>query len=249
MYLASGGEEMVKNYAHRGFSGAYPENTMLAFRKAVEAGCDGIELDVHLSKDGELVIMHDERLNRTTDGNGFIKDYDYKEIRGLNAAHLYNGRYQHVPNLREYFEWVKGQSIISIIELKTNRLEYEGIEEKVNTLIVEYGLQDWIIICSFNPYSMERMKKINPTLKGALLVDRWSDDIGGYAKVLGMEYLHPYYRLMTLSRVDEIKSYGLGVNVWTVNEEKEMLEMIKIGVDGIITNYPNRLSKLKEDQL
>ena len=80
--------------------------------------------------------------------------------------------------------------------------------------------------------------------KGALLVDRWSDDIGDYTVSLGMEYLHPYYRMMTLSRVDEIKSYGLGVNVWTVNEEKDMLEMIEMGVDGIITNYPNRLNQL-----
>ena len=100
--------------AHRGLSGIYPENTMLAFRKAIEAGCDGIELDVHLSKDGELVVIHDEKVDRTTDGRGAVKDFTLQELRALDASGKYTGRFgiQPIPTLREYFSYVnrRGQN-------------------------------------------------------------------------------------------------------------------------------------------
>ena len=123
---------MTKNFAHRGFSGKYPENTLLAFSKAIEEGVDGIENDVHLTKDGVLVVMHDELVDRTTNGKGYIKDKTYEELAQLDASYIFK-EYgpQKVPTLREYLELVKDTDIITNIELKTGVFEYTGIEQKV----------------------------------------------------------------------------------------------------------------------
>ena len=127
---------MTKNFAHRGFSGKYPENTLLAFSKAIEEGVDGIENDVHLTKDGVLVVMHDELVDRTTNGKGYIKDKTYEELAQLDASYIFK-EYgpQKVPTLREYLELVKDTDIITNIELKTGVFEYPGIEQKVLSLI------------------------------------------------------------------------------------------------------------------
>ena len=107
------------NFAHRGFSGKYPENTMLAFEKAVEAGADGIELDVHFSKDGELVVIHDERIDRTCDASGFVRDYTLKELQSFDASAGFKGIYgfNRIPTLREYFEFIKPVEPDCVIEI------------------------------------------------------------------------------------------------------------------------------------
>ena len=108
---------MTRNFAHRGYSGKYPENTMLAFRKAVEAGADGIELDVQLTRDGEPVIIHDELVDRTTDGTGRVKDFTLAELQALDASYIYTGQYGRnpIPTLREYCELVKDLPIVTNI--------------------------------------------------------------------------------------------------------------------------------------
>ena len=132
---------MTKNFAHRGFSGKYPENTLLAFSKAIEEGVDGIENDVHLTKDGVLVVMHDELVDRTTNGKGYIKDKTYEELSQLDASYIFK-EYgpQKVPTLREYLELVKDTDIITNIELKTGVFEYPGIEQKVYDALEMVGL-------------------------------------------------------------------------------------------------------------
>ena len=120
---------MSKIFAHRGFSGKYPENTMLAFEKAVELGVDGIELDVHLTKDNELVIIHDEDIKRTCDGEGLVKDMTLEELKKFDASATFRGVYGFcgIPTLREYFELVKDTDIITNIELKTGVYDYPTI--------------------------------------------------------------------------------------------------------------------------
>ena len=162
------------NIAHRGFRSRYPENTMLAFRKAIEAGCDGIEFDVHLSKDGEAVIIHDEAVDRTTDGTGLVGQKTYHELKALNAAkpHPETIDFAPIPSLREYFEYIAEQPhIISNIELKTGVFVYEGIEEVVYQLMKEYKLINRCIVSSFNHESVLRMKKIDSAVTCGLLVD------------------------------------------------------------------------------
>lgn len=123
---------MTLNFAHRGFSGQFPENTMLAFEKAVEAGADGIELDVQFSKDGELVIMHDETLNRTAGVDGVVKDYTLEQLKAMDVSGKWGDRYgsMEIPTLREYFTRFKNLPIITNIELKTGVFPYPGIEKE-----------------------------------------------------------------------------------------------------------------------
>ena len=157
---------MAKNIAHRGFSGKYPENTMLAFRKALEAGAEGIEFDVHMTKDDQLVIIHDELLDRTTDGTGLVRDYTLEELRRLDASAGFRGVFgkNPIPTLEEYYELIKDWEILTNIELKTGVIWYPGIEEKVLKVIDHYGRRKDTIISSFNHFSILRMKELAPDI-------------------------------------------------------------------------------------
>lgn len=237
---------MTKNFAHRGFSGCYPENTMLAFEKAIEVGADGIELDVQLTKDGEVVIIHDETIDRTTDGKGEVSSYTYEELQKFDASFKFRGQmgFNKIPTLREYFELVKNTNLVTNIELKTGIKEYLGIEEKVWDLIKEYKLEEKVIISSFNHYSIMRMKKIAPTLKYGFLSETWIVDAGKYTYNLGVQCYHPYFPNMTKEIVEEIKSYGIEINTFTVNKEEDMRDLIEKGIDIIIGNYPDLAKKI-----
>ena len=176
----------MKVFGHRGFSGEYPENTMLAFQKAVEAGCEGIELDVQLTKDLVPVIMHDEKVDRTTDGSGYIYDLTYDELCKLDCSYPDKfagkfGRLQ-IPTLREYLEWMaEEEDLITNIELKNSVYYYGGMEEKVIDMICEYGLEDRIILSSFNNASIVLCRQSDETIAGGFLVDKYVDNAGVYA--------------------------------------------------------------------
>lgn len=237
---------MTKNFAHRGFSGKYPENTLLAFKKAIEAGADGIELDVQLTKDGEIVIIHDETIDRTTDGKGEVASYTYEELSKFDASYVYRGQFgfNKIPTLKEYFELIKNTNIITNIELKTGINEYLGIEEKVLKLINEYNLSKKVIISSFNHYSILRMKKIAPHLKYGLLSETWIVNAGEYTKKLGVDCYHPHFANMTKEIVKEIKSHGIQINTFTVNKEKDIYDMLNKNIDIIIGNFPDMVNKI-----
>lgn len=240
---------MTKNFAHRGFSGKYPENTMLAFRKAVEEGVDGIELDVQLTKDGEVVIIHDETIDRTTDGKGLVVSYTCDELRKFDASFKFRGQcgFNPIPTLREYFELVKDKNLVTNIELKTGLNEYFGIEEKVWKLIEEYRLEDRVLISSFNHYSVLRMKSIAPNLKYGLLTETWIINAGKYTEDVGVECYHPHFFSMTAENVKELKEHNIEINVYTVNEEKDIRDMIEKGIDIVIGNYPDLTKKILEE--
>lgn len=232
---------MVKNFAHRGFSGKYPENTMLAFEKALEVGIDGIELDVHLSKDGELVIIHDEKVDRTTNGTGLVADMTLAQLKELDASAEYAGVYgiNRIPTLKEYFELVKDKEIVTNIELKTGINPYPGIEEKTLAMIDAYGLREKIIISSFNHYSVKKFKELAPDIICGFLEESWIIDMAGYAKAQGVECLHPIFNAVTGEYAKAAHDAGLAINTWTVNTREDMEQMIARGVHGIIGNYPD----------
>ena len=216
---------MVKNFGHRGFSGKAPENTMASFIMAVETpGLDGIENDVQLTKDGEIVIIHDEKIDRTcTDGaTGWVKDYTLEELKQLRDT-LMN------------------------IELKTGVFEYEGIEQKVLDLLKEYDMVERTIISSFNHYSVLRMKKLCPEMKCGLLADTWILNAGAYVKAAGCEYYHPNFWNVTETLAPEIYSHGIGINTWTVNEEEDIRRMIERGVNSVIGNFPDRVTRIRAE--
>lgn len=231
---------MTKNFAHRGYSGKYPENTMLAFRKAVEAGADGIELDVQLSRDGVPVIIHDELVDRTTNGKGRVKDLTLAELQELDASYIYAGQYgvNPIPTFREYCEFVKDLPIITNIEMKTGVYEYLGMEEKVWAMIQEYHLEEKVIISSFNHFTILRMREIAPKLKYGFLSETWIIDAGKYCHEHGVPCYHPLFRNLTDEVVRELKQYGLEINTYTVNTAEDVHDMVSKGVDTVIGNFP-----------
>jgi glycerophosphoryl diester phosphodiesterase len=229
---------MSKNFAHRGFSAQYPENTMLAFQKALDIQCDGIEFDVHLTRDGEIVIIHDESLERTTNGHGFVKDKDYAELRKLDAG---NG--ERIPTLDEYFDLTEKTPILSNIELKNSVFRYEGMEKIIIEKIRRRKMEDQIIFSSFNHYSMLRCKELAPEICCGLLVLSWIIDAGAYAKKYGMENIHPEFCSLTDEAIAEIKSRGIAIYTYTVNAPEDMKRLSSLGVDAIITNDPQLLRR------
>lgn len=246
VWIGKVGSHMTKNFAHRGFSGRYPENTMLAFEKALEVGVHGIELDVQLTQDGEPVIMHDESVDRTTDGTGLVISHTYAELRKLEASYTYRGcmGINRIPSLKEYMEMVKDKKIVTNIELKTGILEYPGIEQKVLDLIHEYHLEDRVIISSFNHYSVLRMRELAPELKYGLLSETWLVQAGRYVHDLGISCYHPMYRNLTEEVVQEIKQYGIEINTYTVNSREAILDMKEKGIDVVIGNYPDLIKDI-----
>lgn len=237
---------MSLNFGHRGFSGKYPENTMLSFEKCVEVGADGIELDVHLTKDGQVVIIHDELLDRTTDHKGLVMDHTLAELKEMDASADFVGVYgkNEIPTLDEYLDFVKDKPVITNIELKTGIIPYPGIEQKTLDLIDKYHLRDKIIISSFNHYSVVRMKELAPDMKYGLLEDSRIVEMAAYAKRLGVDYLHPLFYTIDEQYLKEAAENNLGINAWTVNSEEDIRKMIRIGIHGIIGNNPDICAKL-----
>lgn len=240
---------MVKNIAHRGFSGRYPENTLLAFQKALEVGADGIELDVHLTKDNILVIIHDERLDRTTDGCGLVKEHTYAQLRKLDASATYQGMYgrSSIPTLEQYFELIQGWNGLTNIELKNSIIDYEGIEEQVLKLVERYGRKKDCIFSSFNHLSIQRIKALAPEVRCGFLEESRMIDPAEYCIRYGVEFWHPFCYSMTDDIIAQLKAVGIGINVWTANTREEMEEMLRQGVDGVITNFPDLFGEVCQE--
>lgn len=239
---------MVQIFAHRGFSGYYPENTMLAFQKvAEETVADGIELDIQLTKDGEIVIMHDEMLDRTTNGSGWLKDHTLEELKMLSVGVNVKGFFprQTIPTLREYFTWLKTTKLITNIELKTSYFEYEGIEEKLIAMVKEFGLEDQIWYSSFNHYTVARIKKLMPEAKCGLLTDTWLMNIGEYAASQGAASVNARTYFCAKEGVAaELHAHNIALQAWTPNDAEMMQELVGAGVDVLITNYPDIAAKV-----
>ncbi len=235
--------------AHRGMSGTYPENTMLAFRKAYEAGADGIELDVHLSRDGEVMIMHDESLKRTAGIDSLLMEHTRAELESISAGKTKDDSYGFtpVPSLEEYLSWVKDTGLYTNIELKTAPLYYPGIEEKTIALVRRFSLEDRIIFSSFNWLSVIRARQIAPEIVSGFLIESPRiHNIGNLIRSTGMECYHPAFSLLSDGAVRELRENGVRINVWTVNSEDEIRKCMEWGVDGLITNYPERAIAIRE---
>lgn len=237
---------MVINYAHRGASGYYPENTMISFEKAIEMGCSGIETDVQMTSDGELVLIHDEMVNRTTNGTGFVKDYSFRNLRKLDAGSWFKSKYKNnrIPAAEELILLAKQNDIIINFEIKTGLVMYPNIEEKLIDLICKHNMQDKVILSSFNHYSMVTCKEIKENIKTGLLYMEGLYKPEIYCKNVGADAIHPPFYAVNEDIVNEAKKEGILVNPYTVDEEVYMQVLIMSGVDGIITNYPDRLNKL-----
>lgn len=239
---------MTINYAHRGAGGYCPENTMASFKRAIELGCDAIETDVQMTKDGALILMHDEMVNRTTSGAGLIKDHSFEEIRKLDAGSWFSREYQgeKVPTVEELLELASENNIAINFEIKTEIIRYEGIEEKLIETINKYNMQDKVILSSFNHYSLKLCKEIDKNIKTGILYTANLYKPYDYAKTVDADAIHPYYYTITSEVVKEAKANGIMINPFTVDDINCMKYFVGIGIDGIITNYPDKLKKVIE---
>lgn len=239
---------MTKNIAHRGFSGRYPENTMLAFQQALAADCDGIELDVHLTRDGHVVIIHDESIDRTTNGKGLVRDYTLEELQTFDAYGKFQGEYgfQHIPTLEEYFDLVAQSPIFTNIELKNNIYYYTGLEEKVIALIRRYRLEERVLFSSFNHCSMLLCKRLAPEIPTGFLTDEPIGNAGIYVRKFGADFWHPNFQKLTQEEIAMCQAQGVGINAWTVNKQVDMKRLTALAFHGVITNFPDRMKKVQK---
>lgn len=239
----------IKVWAHRGASGYAPENTLPAFAKAIEMQADGIELDVQMTKDGELVVIHDETLERVSGVKGWIKDVTYEELRNLNV-NLRFPEYGQVtiPTLREVYEIILPTQMVINVELKNGVIFYPELEEKVFALTKEMGMWDRVLFSSFNHYSVVKMKEMDPTAKVGFLYADGIIDMPKYAVKYHVEALHPaLYNLQFPGMVQECKEMGIQIHSWTVNEVEHMHMLCQFQVDAIITNYPDVALRIVKD--
>ncbi|RKQ33536.1 glycerophosphodiester phosphodiesterase [Oceanobacillus halophilus] len=238
----------TKIYGHRGCMGTYPENTLLGFEKAIEQGVDGIELDVQMTKDGEIVVIHDEMLDRTTDGTGYITDLTLEEVKRYSAGVNYSNfqfynevvwAKETVPTLHEVLEFLTPYDVELNIELKTYLIEYEGIEEKVVSLVNQYGNNRKVIFSSFHLPSLLRIKRIDPTAKIAWLLHQIISQPHDYLETFTLDAIHLSKDIL-LSNVYQFKELSRNLRVWMVNDIDEIKQLIDLNVDSIITDFPER---------
>ena len=235
------------NFAHRGASGHAPENTVAAFLLAAEMGAHGIELDVHLSADGEAVVIHNDTVDATTDGTGRVSQLTLSELKSLDAGSWFAPEFagERIPTLQEVFDAV-GRRLLINIEIKVE-LGYHPREQEAEAvrLIEDSQMVDRVIISSFTPSSLRRVRKMNPSIPLGLLYSKqettWFPRVMRWLAV-PFDALHPGFRMVDARYMRRARQRGRQVNVWTVNEADDMRRMRDLSVDGIITNYPDVLS-------
>ena len=238
---------MAKVYAHRGASGYAPENTLEAFRLAVDQGADGVELDVHLCRSGEIVVAHDESVGRVSDGTGRIMDMTLSELKSLRfnktRPEYADAR---IPTLREVFDLLRPTGLEINIELKNSVIDYPDLEKRVLDLADGCFPKERLLFSSFNHYSMLRVKRLDPSVSCGLLYDAALVRPWAYAAALGVEALHPYYAglLVPGGLCRDAHRAGIRVNPWTVNDEDAIRKVLAEEADIIITNYPDRALRI-----
>lgn len=228
-------------WAHRGASAYAPENTLEAFRMAVDCKADGIELDVQKTKDGKLVVIHDETLDRVSRASGLVKDFTYEKLKDINV----NERFpklgtQYIPTLEEVYELIRPTNLTINVELKTGVIFYPEIEEQVLELTKQMGMQERVIYSSFNHYTIRKIKRLQPDAVTGLLYQDGMIDVFTYAKqTVQADALHPaIYNVQYPDFYAKCRKHGLKVHVWTVNEEEHMRLLCENETDAMITNDP-----------
>ena len=231
--------------AHRGFSGAAPEDTLAAFKKAVDAGADVIELDVRFSKDGHLVVFHDDTLERTTQKEGTVAAHTLEELRSLDAGSWYGPSFkgERVPTLSDVLESVNRHTLLNIELKKGNHGPYSILQLADRALdeIKNWGIEDRVLFSSYDATAVARILEKDARLPVALITrDPWEapfDAMGGRT----FPALHCRRNTLNESNLLSARRQGVKIGVWTVNTEEEMETFVAMGVDAIITDYPDRL--------
>ncbi len=243
--------------AHRGASNLAPENTLAAIQKALEIGVEIIEIDVHLTKDHQLVVLHDELLDRTTNGTGKVSDFTLKELKQLDAGSWFSKEFkdEKIPTLAEVLNLINGKSTC-LIEIKwTGKNLYVGIEQKIISEIEAINATSWTIVQSFEASYLEHIHAIQPNIYLAqLLLGSWQFPIpfhfdrqfhwGAYNPPKYIKMVNFYKKRATPMFINHLKNKGVKVGVFTPNLPNEITKQINMGVDAVITNNPELALKL-----
>jgi glycerophosphoryl diester phosphodiesterase len=225
--------------AHRGGRRWAPENTLAAFKKSIDAHADGIELDIHRCKTGELIVIHDEDVKRTTNGTGWVGDKTLAELKQLDAGSWYKPEFkgEKLPTLEEVFNLVDGKLIVNV-EIKNIPANYPGIDDALIEALSHYKYPDKIIVSSFDHQILKSFHKKAPQYQIGLLDAAIPADIGTYAKIVGATAWNPEFDMVRPDAVAAAHAAGLKVNVWTPNDSKDWQHLAGMHVDSIITDDP-----------
>ncbi len=226
---------MMLKIGHRGAMGYEPENTLLSFQKAIDLGGDMIELDVHVCKTGEVVVIHDDNVDRTTNDKGFVAKKTFKELKALDV-----GKGQKIPTLQEVLELVDRKAKINI-ELK-GKGTVQSVSDIIEKYIREKGWSyDDFLISSFHRYELQRINKLNPKIKIGILITRTVIGLEKFAAKVNAYSVNARIGLVNRDFVNKAHEKGLKVFVWTVNDYKDIERMKSSEVDGIFSDFPDRL--------
>lgn len=220
---------------HRGAMGHETENTLVSIQKAIDMGVDMIEIDVFKIKSGEIVVFHDDTVERLTDGEGSIESYTLSDLKKLTVE----GGHK-IPTLKEVLDVMEAKTLLNI------ELKGANTAKDVNTIVKAYvadmgwELNDFII-SSFKWDELKKMRKVNPSIPIAVLTGKEPLEAIPVAKDLGATAINPNFKTLSLEVANEIRDAGFKIYTWTVNEPNDINDMKRIAVDGIITNYPERV--------
>ena len=223
---------------HRGNPADHPENTIASFKSAIELGCDMVECDVHLSTDGELAVIHDHMLERTTSGSGMVGAHTLAELRALDA-----GRGERIPLLEELFELVKGRAGL-VIETKQNPIPYPGLEEKLVAKLREHDMLDQVTVISFHHACIRRLKEIAPEIDAGIVDASRPIDPVAMMRAARADLFSSYYGTLEPSMVQEIRAAGGAVGVWTVDDPLALMWARACMPDSVFTNRPGEIGPL-----
>ena len=245
--------------AHRGASGLAPENTLSAIAKAIEIGVDRIEMDLRQTIDGEVIVLHDKTIIRTTNGWGSARKLPLKKIKRYSAGSWFHPDFsaERIPTFREVLELVNGRATL-LLEVKDGSPYHHGIEKRIIELVNEYKANEWCIVQSFNDRILNNFRKLPEfdadmqKLFAAFIPV--APFYGGSKFTYKRLRRYDFAREVNINRryvnprvVRKVHDMGKKVNVWTVNETEALAKFVKWGVDGIITDYPDRLRKVIGD--
>lgn len=233
--------------AHRGLSGLAPENTLSAFKKAIEVGSDMIELDIHFSKDRAVVVIHDDRLERTTTGRGSVGDYELKELKKLDAGSWFGAKFtgETIPTLDELLALARGKILVNIeIKKGSSPFPIADLSAQAFTQVKKAGMIEQVLFSSFHPPALEIIRGKKSPARIALLFHRSWNSVREITSGRRYTALNLKARHLTAGKIASIHEQGMKVNAYTVNAEKRMRDYIRWRVDGIITNRADRLIRI-----
>ncbi|MCM0759005.1 glycerophosphodiester phosphodiesterase [Sporomusa sphaeroides DSM 2875] len=236
-------------YAHRGARGYAPENTMAAFRQALACKADGIELDVQLTKDRQLVICHDHSIDRTSNGSGWIKNFTLAELKALDFGSWFAPAFagEPIPTLEEFCRWYVTTPLLLNIEIKNGPVVYKGIEEQIIYLLKricpkDFDMYNRVIISSFYHPSLVKIKQIDNRFKTGVLFADHPVNVLSLIKQTNADYLHPHWHYLNRNWIEAAHEAGIGVNSYTINTQEEFDFSCAQNIDGLFSDYPDRFT-------